>query len=359
MAIIEKFAKQEKEARRTLGGEPLEREEIKGPSLKQILANNEQADLFGEYLNEEGDEELSRKLFTGELGRDEMIVLTEKRKGFLEILERSKNISEALDARTIQELGGSFPEVQQVIDLVGPEGIRNALKRHLPRIAITSRAEFDALDQVVTMKKETKKTMAEQEKEIAEIRKKFDLSEDEFLSLMQGGDSKELAKEIHKDLGFWKRKITRIKSIQEELEDVADLKSGEVRNLLLRYEADSNELGRVLGATMIDNQILRETVVADLRKDEMPKNEAGLGFGEMKKLTDEDYKKAREDFEKEMADQNLDIDGMSNEKYQQEAERFSRAYLSKATKNKKGWWARIWESICAPKLADSLKRKNP
>src|ERR1700734_2071053 len=138
MPGIQEFRKQEEAAALTANPEQAE---IKGPTIKEILANDAQSKLFGLYLEGEGQEgmELGLKLKSGELGREEFATLREKRKGFLEIMERSKNTLEVLNPETLKEIIAASPDLKDLAEVGGPEAMRNAIARYLPKMAILDR----------------------------------------------------------------------------------------------------------------------------------------------------------------------------------------------------------------------------
>jgi hypothetical protein len=353
MAIVKGFIKAERAKDEAEDGAD---KKIKGQSLKEILASTEDSDLFGEYLKQAGEVALAEKIVKGDFDRSDLELLAKQRIGFLEVMQQSKNITDALDTEAMKEMAASSPEFEKMEGIFGPEGLRDALRRHLPRLAITDRARFKTLSDGVDVMKETKKEIGEQEKEMDKLRKEYGISEKAFVELLQGGDAREIAEDIHAEYGFWKKKFTRIRTIKKEIEALADENAGAIREYIEKHEEDMKALGKVLEVSFLDNPTLRDTIIADLRKETQPERESGMAFSEAKKPTKEDIEAAKAAFKKDLIDRGLDFDGLPDAEYAKELEAFSKNYFAKAKPGKKGLWAAITGSMWGPFLKDSLKR---
>jgi hypothetical protein len=350
MAIIERAAQKEKEDNKAF----IKNEQDKGPTLKEILANKEQSDLFGEYLKEERDGALAEKLISGNLDREDYRELGEKRKEFLEIMERSKNISDSLDTALISKLAEASPELKQVGEIYGPEAMRNAMKRHLPRIAITDRERFRNLDANLTHMQKGKEFRDQREAEIQEDLKEYGITEEEFFQLMQTGDAEEIAREIKKEYGWFKKRSVRLKDLKQELEDLAKIKSEDIKQYLRLHKEDMKDLGKALEATLLDNPIVHETLMADLRKDEIPKNESGMAFSELKSTTNpkkEDVVKEWEEFQKLHGTEFI-VNAVATE---EGMDRFTQEYVKKNSKGKGGFWAMFWLDLFSSNVKKMIK----
>ena len=357
MGLFEKFATKEREKERDSGKR--EEAEVAGPSLKEILANKEDSILFGLYLQDKGEEILGSKLGVGDLERWDYEALAIHRNGFLEVMERSKNISETLTSPMIEKLALLSPELKVIRDVSGTDSIQNALARHVRRLAITDGPQFKSLDRAISDMKAREKAMDEAENEMKKTFREYGISEDEYLALLEGGDASEVARDMEDDEGWWgklrpMKKVRKAQKTQAQIERLAGMNADTIRRYLRDHEGDMKELGRVFSATMAHPELYK-VLVDDLRAEKPEKPEPDMSFGELKtaaKIDEKELESAWEVFHK-----SHQIEYMENEITESEAiGNFTREYQEKMPVNKRGLWGTIWGQLFSMNVREHLRK---
>ena len=358
MPISEKYTQWQDEENAKIPGNA-EPNELKGPTVKEILAHPEQSALFGTYLESEGDQELAKKIHEGDLTAADFAALAEKRQEYLSILERSKKIVNALDARTLAQFAASSPELKTIMASVGPEGIKGAFAKHLPEIAITDRDRFAVIEDALGAIAESKKTIADRDKAMEEWCRENGVSENEYLLMLQNGNegTKDVVDAMRSQYGWWKKLTTRKSTqVREVFYDSLDTVRGIEKD---REELSQNmeRMGSLLHLAMMDNAAVKEALLADLRKDTVERKEPDMSFTEMKEgiktvpVDTDELRDAYEVFQK--ADENKDLDE------EDMLRKFSRAYTGdRMKKKKKGFWATIFQDVYASRIENSFKPRQ-
>ena len=356
MPISEKYTEWQNEEKAKTPGTP-EPKELKGPTVKEILASPEQSALFGTYLESEGGQELAAKIHKGDLNAADFAALAEKRQEYLSILERSKTIVNSLDAQTLAQFAESSPELKTIMAAVGPDGIKGAFAKHLPKIAITDRDRFAGIENALTRIAESKNAIKGQDEEIEKWCRENGVSENEYLRMLQNGNegAKDVVDALRDQYGWWKKLTTRKSTqVREMFYDSLDT----VRTIEKNRAALSQNMGNMgslLHLAMMDNPAVKEALIADLRKDTVERKEPDMSFTEMKEgvkttesINGDEVRNAYEAFQK--ADENKDLDEASM------LRTFSRAYTGdRMKKKKKGFWATIFQDIYASRIENFLK----
>lgn len=355
MPISEKYTEwqNEEKAKTPDATEP---KELKGPTIKEILANPEQSALFGIYLKSEGGQELAIKIHEGDLSAADFAALAEKRQEYLSILERSKTIVNALDARTLAQFAASSPELKTIMAAVGPEGIKGAFAKHLPEIAITDRDRFAGIEDALNRIAESRSAIKGQDEEIEKWCRENGVSENEYLSMLQNGNegAKDVVDAMRDQYGWWKKLTTRKSTqVREMFYDSLDTVRTIEKNRAGLSQSMEN-MGSLLHLAMMDNSAVKEALIADLRKDAAERKEPDMSFGEMKEglktepLDTHELRNAYEVFQNADENKGLDEAGMLR--------KFSQAYTGdRMKKKKKGFWAAIFQDIFASRIENTLK----
>lgn len=351
MSIKEAFIKKEyekKAAEETEAGEGAK--EVKGPSLANILANKEESTRFADYLQTEDQQEIAEKIAKREpLSREETESLAEKRRGYLEIKERAEYIAKTFDIAAIKELAATSPDFKKMTEIYGDEGIRNVLKRYLPEVAIKDRGTFENLHNSALEMEATKKAFGEEEKEMEKLRKQYGIGEKEFVELLQGGDAKDVAKEMRKNLSRWSHPLKRVKTIKAEIEKLAGDNAVKIRAYMDKHTQDMRDLGRLLEAAFIDNEHLSKGLAGELAKDKPEKKNSQMAFSELKENPDEDDVMKEWDIYKAAHNiQPADQD--------KAAKKFAKSYAQKEAKKRKGLFAQFFADLQAPKVEKIIKK---
>jgi hypothetical protein len=353
MSIAEKYIQQQNARRENFGEKDEPKKKIEGPTLKEILTNKEQQDLFGEYLGAEGAEGLGIKLAEKTLDSSDFAALEEKRKGFLEILGRSKSIMESLDSRTLTKLVESSPDLQTIAGAVGNDGIRNALSKHLPILAITERQRFINIENSLGQLAESKKTIEKEDEEIKKWCKENGIAESEYLELLQTGDPEKVVKLGRSQYGFWK-KLTTSRREEEDIVHQQSLDNArEIEEYWKNYEDNLRGVGWLLQLTMMENPTLRKTLIADIRKDVVETKDPGMSFSEMKEAIKTTPIK-KEEFDAAFVLYKKGHPGMDEDHALHE---FSQIYTNEKIPRRPGFWAKIFAVVFASNVENFMKNK--
>lgn len=358
MGIIEKWRERDKKEDLAVTGE----EEVKGPTIKEILANKEQSELFGEYLGEEGEDDLGQKLklAPSELNREDFAALGERRKEFLGIIERSKNTLKLLDAKTIEEMVGESPELKNLSESGGPEVMRAALARYLPKLAILDRERFIALNDSVAAIAKRREAIEIDNKEIKKLCERYGIDEDKYLDVMRDGDPDEIAELVKEKISRFRRMLPGAGDLLKKRIAEFD-RSDLIRQHLEELDGELREAGGALEATLMDNEILRAAFSAEvaLDKESVPKPESGASFSEVKRPKEDAVAEAWEKFgiahEKKYG---FKPENSPDEHYEEALEEFSKEYTKSNFKGKQGFWARVCSAFWSSMVEDMVRNRT-
>ncbi len=358
MPIVEDYLKQKKEAekkgREAAGQEGAE--EVKGPTLKELLKNNEQSRFFGAYLKERGEDALAEKLASQEeLSESDYNHLSGQRGDFVHLLETVGKMSEKLNVKNIEELAATSPDLKKFKDLVGSEGIRDALVRNLEEMAIHEPERIKKIGDQFAQLEATKKEFTEKNKEIADILKEYDLSEAEYREAILSGDQEALDDFVKDRMGMWaKLKLKFSDDAMQKFRDEVDSidKSKDIEALGAQLDGDMKDLGGILQATLVGNQAVNKALADQLRQRKPEQVTPDMSFPEMNEIMDKrSVKKAWERFETEYRDDYVE-NGVYNE---EEARRdFAQGYARNATKKRKGIWTTIIGAVLAVNVVEDI-----
>lgn len=353
MSITEKYIQQQnaRQEGQVENDEPKRKAE--GPTTKEILANKELEGLFADYLEAEGAEDLGAKLGESNLEGEDFVALEEKRKGFLEILDRSKSIMESLDPKTIEKLVASSPDLQAIAGAVGQEGIRTALSKHMPRVAIKERQRFIDLEATLGKMAESKKNIDQEDRDIQKWCREMGVSESEYLKLLQTGDTTEIIEGVRSQYGLWQKIKTNWKKLEKDIFNESLQNADEIKKYWENYNRDIEGVGSLLQSTMMENPLIKETLIADLKKETVEKKEPNMSFTEMKDAIQTEpvdkqkleaalalYRKKHPEM-----DENESLHG------------FSEAYANDRAKKKPGFWSKIFTVVFASNIEHYMKKK--
>lgn len=354
MSITERYIK---EKRAATGSRPEENEPqrgAKGPTLKEILADKEQEDLFKGYLESEGDEELGAKLIDGDLKAADFATLEEKRKGFLEIIERSKSLLKSMDTATLTKIVEASPELQTIAGAVGREGIRAALEKNLPSVAISERYRFIDLEDAFKKMAASKKVIDKEDEDIKKWCRESGVSEKEYIDLLKTGDTQEIVDAVRSQQGiFSKMRFRKWRKFDDTLFNESLQNAEEIDQYWKDHEQDTKDLGALLQVTMMKVPEVKEALIADLRGERVEKKEPEMSFAEVKALAAKPLDE--EDIEKAFTFYRTNHPGMGKD---EALHKFSEVYAGDRTKkNKKGFWSTIFSAMFASRVESFMKNK--
>ncbi len=325
MSIETELAKLEERRKREEG--LMEEPKVKNDkTLKQIRENGQDFDRFGKFLDAEGQQTLGEEFLKSKKNPDQMdrattAALAEQKEKFLILMERCENATKALDAQTITKLAESVPELKSLLALGGPETIQRALKSQLPEMAIESseRNRFETLATNLEQLARLKKQHEEDEKKIKEAFAKYDVGSDSEIAaiLHGGGDVEEIANDIAKKKGWFKRHLGGAPSAEEVQKRLEGL-IGRSRDIIEQNRDEINDslsaVGGALEVSLMDNKAVHDAMVADLFNEKLKKPEVGMSFKDAEEAMTVDKAEARARWEEVIANQRkMVVDNLKKE----------------------------------------------
>ncbi len=352
--LFEKYAQDVKDA--SAAEHPNREKEIEGPTVKEILADKGKSDLFGEYLLNEGDKELGEKLLTGEPDRGDIDVLSKKRKGFLEILQRAENASELLDSDSLKEIIESSPDLKKLAEVGGSESIRAALKNNLPKMAITDRTRFEGLDKLIVARAKFIEEQGSLEETVKKTFEKYELNDDEIVKIVRGGDISEIVEKIKEDMSFVRSLLNSKGDIEKELRGLAKSHVLIFERQMAEAQSNMKRLGQSIESSLMDNDELRKAYAAEIRKDKSIKPEQGMSFADAK--SEMEQRPDKGEVEQMRAQYRIKYRADLNAGRMTESDvsaKVARDYTSQKSKGKKGFWAMIWKQFFMASVENMIK----
>jgi hypothetical protein len=357
MAFIEKLRQKQGETAAAKAKE----QEPQGPTLKEILANGEQSRLFGMYLEEQKESGLAQKMMEGELSGDDLDALGERRKEFLEVTERVKEFREQLDAESVAEVVEASPDLQKIAELVGQEGIRDAVLKRLSELAIREPDRFANMNSAAEALRKTKKSVAEENENIEKLCKQYKVTEDEYMAAVQDRNPKAVENLIEDKMGIFKKLWKERVSGSLEFDLKAADKTSVIKNRVAELDRDLAQLGGSLRSVLVENGSVRKALITNLKGEKVPQQEPGTNFSEANRSILEAAEKATKiptaDVQKEWEAYKQKHKGDTGFSVDEARGKFLSGYASSMTKNKKGFWATIVESIIVSLMKSSVELK--
>jgi frataxin-like iron-binding protein CyaY len=313
MSIDAALSKLEEAQKKSEGAEPEGPKVKNDKTLRQIRENPQDFDRFGKFLDQEsqgglGEKFLKAKDHPEQMDRQTAAALAEQKEKFLVLMERSENAIKSLDAKTIQKLAESIPELKNLIELGGPESLQRALKSQLPEMAIQDRGRFEALAGGLERLAELKKRHEEDEKEIKECFEEYNItSEDEIAGILHGnGDVEDIVKDITKKNGWFKRRLgmaPKAEDIQKKIRNLIGKSKDAIEQNRDEIKDAMAAIGGALEVSLMDNKAVHDAMVADLYGGPIEKPAVGMSFAEAGEAMTVDQAAAKAAWEQKRAEQ--------------------------------------------------------
>jgi hypothetical protein len=252
---------------REISGEK-EAEGFKGSSLEEMRMNAQQSALFGEYLEEQHEEELGERFLSKTIENGDIGQLAQRRSEFLELKKEVEEVMDALDANTLLELTKLSVDLHNLVAYSGVQKIRDAVGRHLMRLAIHESTQFESLAGAVATMKTREEAMAQEEKEADDLLKKHGISREECLKILKTGSAEEAAKRIHGALGFFEKRSKPAEGIRRMIEGDIQGSAREIRESLAEQKEELERLGDLLAATFLTDETLRKDLLVERQEPE-------------------------------------------------------------------------------------------
>ncbi|MFZ3029569.1 MAG: hypothetical protein WA095_01085 [Minisyncoccia bacterium] len=257
-------------------------------------------------LEQDGHEELVKRLASGKLEEDDIEALEEVRLKFSEKLTQSAKIEAMLTEDSVVAIARNHPSFAKLINLIGPKKAIAVVRSQLKEMCITDEARFAAIAEPIEAldsyrNGEYKKTNEKVEK----FCKDNDISPEEYLKVLEIEDPKEKKKALKKlAKGQHGRFMAAINWIDGDYSDrLEGLKASEVSltEAVEQLNTHQNTIGESLFYSVRGNEDMRESLARELLSESAPEEEPKVGFINAKKETaaafdEKDFKKAWEDF---------------------------------------------------------------
>lgn len=288
--VLEKYQKEAEKV--ASAGKPPETEER---TLKSILADKEDGILFNKMLDAKGRQNLAVRLLGGSLERNDLIELDVERKDFVERKELGKEISEGITPDLLTDMMVGSPELKQLVNLAGAEGVRELVKKHVREIALSDPTAFDdvrmRLGDLKSYREGAHKTLDEQ---IAKDLKTAGVKEDAFASVMQETDDTKravaLKAAIPRDFLRSLRVMIRTvsggalfggqKSAREWARELSG-KKADLDNALATVSGHVTGLGEALSKLVSDSDKVRAVFAGEVLGDKQ-KSSSEISFRDMR-----------------------------------------------------------------------------
>ncbi len=336
-------------------------------TLKEILGNKEESDIFGEMLAQEGDVELSKRLASGQLTEDDIDELDGHRKSFLDTMEDVKMVKESITNDVVNAYTKNNPELQKVVGLVGLDGYRNIVKEKLARLSIKDPQGFGFLLESVKDKNkfESSDNYKGLDEEVSKLCADRKIKPESYLKAMAIEDPKERSKALKGvvkegwsnwkkaanvfTFGTWSSRRAELMGSKKEELDLAT-------EVMRKHKAD---VGEFLAA-MTDNDEVRGALAKELigeKEEKIPVQ----GFKESK-----GHMPTTEGYQNKWSEYKSNLDGvewetLSPADQDQHRNNFQQAQqkaFEDANKNKSGFWGSIFATFFTSFLTNNKNNLN-
>lgn len=343
-------------------------EKPQGPTLASVLQDPKESALFGSMLKAEGaDSALMLRLADSKLEPGDMRELEVYRAQFFEKKERVKTVNAVVTKETIVDFAASHPELQQIINMVGPDKAVGILQAQMARLAVEEPPRFDEIFNKVRILGEARKRAEELDKIVEERVQKLGLDTTtvaKILAIDNTAERKkklsELVKEKYKaagEMASWKNLWRGKKDVDIEREVVGlDMNKMYIETRLSEIDHHMERVGEVLALDMENNADLRHALAREIT-GEKKVEEKNSGFKEMKSslMSDETLMSEWAEFKAAEADWATKSDADKTAA----RDRFVQEYQKKredTIKKGKGFWSSIFSGMFSLYTIDSAKK---
>lgn len=322
-------------------------------TLKDILGNQAESDLFGEMLGREGDLELSKRMAEGKLTTDDISYLDSHRKGFLDTMEEVKNVKESITKDVVDAYTKNNPELQKVVGLVGLDAYRDIVKEKMATMAIRDPEAFKALSEAVKNKNEFKSgDYKELDEEVTKMCADRNIKPESYLKAMAIEDPKERAKALKSSVtegwSNWK-KVGNFFTAGTWSSRRAEFMGSKKTELDLATEVMRNHKGDIgeLLAGMTDVPEVRNAVAKELIGEKEAKIPV-QGFKESKGQmpTEEVFQTSWAEYKKKNKLKNFETMDPNDQDFHRDAfQEAEKNKFSETNKKKSGFWISVFSAF--------------
>lgn len=332
------------------------------PSLTEILADNEKSTLFLICLEEQGEQELATNLLTGELSAADRAVLGEKRRLFLDRLEKAQNLQNGL-GQYLEDSAKVNTELKKEADTAGTDVLRKVLVDKAISRSFRDPAWMESMSGIVEGREARKEAIAKNNKLISEYCQKHNIKEEEFAATLavDGEGNPDALKQLVKDkMGIFTRIFTSDRGVMRIVGKLDQREA--MKENLAAVNKDLNELGGALRETLLKDPQAEEALAAYI-VGESPKKTDG-SFQESKtalkefEIPTKEASRSQTEWNEKKAKGLTDIESFDIDRaYESFIDKAAEdSFQNKMGKGKPGFWATIFKLIMGKKLEAKIEK---
>ncbi len=341
-----------------------------GPTLSSVLNDPKESAFFGAMLKEKGaDPDLMKRLADAKLDQGDIERLEDYRSQFVEQKERVKNVNTAITKETIKDFASSHPELQQIVNMVGPEKAVGVLQAQMDRIAMEDPWRFEQIFDKVRILLEARERAETLDKDITEQVAKLGIDESEVAKILAIDNASErregltaLVKARYEALGKlsgWKNLWTGMKS--NDIDDIVNdlnIRKAHIETRIAEINQRMIQVGEVVALDINRNDDLRHALAQEILGQKKVE-EKNAGFKEMKGslMSDESLNEEWEVFKQAQADWATKTDAdrvAARDSFVQEYQKKRQEKVNAG----KGFWAGIFKGMFSLYTITQEKKDN-
>ncbi len=267
-----------------------------GPTLDKTLGNADDSRLLAELLQMDGREDIAEKLFGHtKLEEGDLAEIKDIHNYFTEQMRSAKEIGETLDDETVIALAGQAGFLKDQLDLGGPKKIADVFRKQLRVLSIRDPHRFEDIKQAhERMVSFHDGQYAAVGQRVEEMCAAWGIDEKRFYDVMRNIDPKDRVNALRAELkaaGFWFTK-GKAKAL-----DKRGLTRRTLNDNLQHMDRLIQQTGALLGASIEENEDLREAFMREVRGEKDPrKPEASFKESRADMITE---RQALEEWDKE------------------------------------------------------------
>ena len=335
------------------------------PTVKELLSDRENSELFGELLKYNNAPELVSRMSKGELTSSDIDSLDRYRKEYISAMERSDVVIESIDQDTMNEYAKNNEELRKIASLVGPEEYKKIVKDRVKRLSVTDPFVFDELAHKAQNKKDFKEGYyTEFDKELMDLCKKKNIKPEAYMKALAIEDPDERADELRKvvrqgygmfrksldwlSAGGWsKKRVGLLESHKESVDDVT-----------LEMQMYQDGVGQLL-AGVVSNKEVMNALSGELvgeRQERIEKQSFHEGRNQLPK--EDSYKNTWDAFKKTQASQWDTMSDPDKDAVRDSFEKQQRAQYAESRGNKQGFWATVFGALFDAFVTNNRSKLN-
>lgn len=322
-------------------------------TLKGILGNNERSNLLAEEIEKNGDHDLTERLLNKQLTESDLSKLADYREEFVDKLKLVEKIKENISPEVLKEITDNSPELKEIANLVGIQGVGNILFKNLESLAFKDPDHFNKIDKAVEKVVKHNETIKKKEEHIKELSEKYNVSEDklyEALKIKDNGERQAAIKAVVKEkMGFWKKIAFGATFVTDNRVEALDQRE-QLNKLSEDLDKRLKGVGNFLAMTINKNDEVRQALQAEVMGEKEKGKEAFTSFKEGRDEWKSFEAKTQADTENEFKDFILKEEKIKNYNNLGDSKKelaINKFFEKKKQKlaGKKGFWAALFGNL--------------